>query len=685
MKNLSMAKKLWIAFGVMILIMAGVGYIGLLQLRMVHTAMEEHSRWSEYQIAMTEKVTHHVIKLQNKLQKYMASAAYGDLDDLQKELGAATDSMKEWSQVVGGEPALSETTREDMAFLEEMSLSVLRIGSAYTDLEETQRQLDALVSQMLARLTQGMEEVVDPARTAAAQARDMKSLILWSDIDMVLNEEVIANVLRLQTASHNFGFTRDQFSWQQLQRLQSSVSDGLSKWNERIADKPDLEKVAAGVADYLATFSDLSLHYNDVLAQVAAHKTSAEQKFAQKISDLEAISQTVIQPAKALRVQAAQQAYAKGRVFLLFGILIAVAAGTFFAGLTTRNITRPLQAAVDTLNTIARGDLTASLDIDQKDEVGMLARAMTNMGEKLKAVVIQVQEASAYMASGSEEMSSSSETLSQGSTEQASHLEEITSSMEQMGSNISQNADNASETERIAAQAARDAEAGGRQVQDTVRAMKDIAGKTSIIEEIARQTNLLALNAAIEAARAGDAGRGFAVVAAEVRKLAERSGEAAKEIAGMSSGSVAVAEAAGAMLEKMVPDIRRTAELVQEISAASREQNAGAAQINAAISQLDQVVQQNASSAEEVSSTAQALAGQAQQLQDIMAFFKVEAGQAAPRQADQDDDAPELLEYSASPAPATDSGQEDFEDPAGQEPPRQQGTTDDMDHEFERF
>ena len=205
--------------------------------------------------------------------------------------------------------------------------------------------------------------------------------------------------------------------------------------------------------------------------------------------------------------------------------------------------------------------------------------------------------------------------------------------MEEMSSNIVQSADNAMETEKIALQAAQYAEEGGRQVQDTVKAMKDIAEKISIIEEIARQTNLLALNAAIEAARAGDAGKGFAVVAAEVRKLAERSGAAAKEIGERSASSVDVAEKAGRMLNKMVPDIRKTAELVQEISAASKEQSAGTAQINQAISQLDLVVQQNASSAEEVSSTAQELAGQAEQLQGIMHFFKLngEGGEKASR------------------------------------------------------
>lgn len=281
--------------------------------------------------------------------------------------------------------------------------------------------------------------------------------------------------------------------------------------------------------------------------------------------------------------------------------------------------------------TVAKGDLTVAIDLDTKNEGSLLA-AMAGMVQNLKEVVVNVKSAADNVAAGSQELSSGSEEMSQGASEQAAAAEEASSSMEQMSSNIRQNADNALQTEKIAVKSAADAREGGKAVEQTVNAMKDIAGKIGIIEEIARQTNLLALNAAIEAARAGEHGKGFAVVASEVRKLAERSQKAAAEISELSASSVDVAERAGDLLTKMVPDIQRTAELVQEIAAASREQDTGAEQINKAIQQLDQVIQQNSSASEEMASTSEELASQAEQLQSTISFFRVEEHGALARQ-----------------------------------------------------
>ncbi|WP_026840775.1 methyl-accepting chemotaxis protein [Citrifermentans bremense] len=321
------------------------------------------------------------------------------------------------------------------------------------------------------------------------------------------------------------------------------------------------------------------------------------------------------------------------KVFLLLVAAcgVAIALGILIAVFVTRSITVPLQRAVEVSNKLAEGDLTIVVTSENTDETGHLLAAMGNMVYKLREIVGEVQAATKNVASGSQELSSSSEQMSQGASEQAAAAEEASASMEQMTSNIRQNADNALQTEKIAVKSAENAKEGGQAVLETVHAMKDIAGKINIIEEIARQTNLLALNAAIEAARAGEHGKGFAVVASEVRKLAERSQKAAAEISQLSSTSVDVAVKAGDLLSKMVPDIQKTAELVQEISASSREQDTGAEQINKAIQQLDTVIQQNAGASEEMSSTAEELASQAEQLTSSIAFFNIgEEGRSKP-------------------------------------------------------
>ncbi|HZG29879.1 MAG TPA: CHASE3 domain-containing protein [Ensifer sp.] len=276
---------------------------------------------------------------------------------------------------------------------------------------------------------------------------------------------------------------------------------------------------------------------------------------------------------------------------------------------------------------IANGDLTVTpKPLSDKDTLGI---ALQSMVERLRGVVGNAMSAADNVSSGSQQLSSGSEQLSQGATEQASSAEEASASMEEMAANIKQNADNAAQTEKIARQSSKDAEASGEAVNKAVSAMRTIAEKISIVQEIARQTDLLALNAAVEAARAGEHGRGFAVVASEVRKLAERSQQAAAEISGLSGETVKVATDAGDMLSKLVPDIRKTAELVAEISAACREQDIGASQINEAIQQLDKVTQQNAGASEEMSATSEELAAQAEELQASIAFFKVDtAGQS---------------------------------------------------------
>ena len=276
---------------------------------------------------------------------------------------------------------------------------------------------------------------------------------------------------------------------------------------------------------------------------------------------------------------------------------------------------------------IAQGNLTVA--VRERSSQDKLMKALIAMTAGLTRTVTDIRTIAGEVASASKSISTASIQVSNGASAQAASAEEASSSMEEMGSNIKQNADNAQQTDKIATKSAKDAQESGKCVLEAVAAMKEIASKISIIEEIARQTNLLALNAAIEAARAGEHGKGFAVVAAEVRKLAERSQRAAAEINQLSGTTVKVSEQAGEMLDKLVPDIQKTAELVQEITAASKEQDAGSEQINKALQQLEKVIQQNASAAEEMASTTEELTGQSDQLVSALGFFRTgETGHA---------------------------------------------------------
>lgn len=350
----------------------------------------------------------------------------------------------------------------------------------------------------------------------------------------------------------------------------------------------------------------------------------------------------------------------RASLFMVVGIIVTLVMIMYV--LVRKYVAKPLRDLTVVFDSIAQGDLAAGrqVAISQKDEVGKLARSMekmvsnlndmailadrvadgdltveprvesdkdvlghalSRMVSQLRKVVSEVRSASDNMAAASEQLSSIAQHLSEGTSQQAASAEESSALMEEMNASIQQNAENAHETEKIALKAAQDGQDGGKAVSEAVQAMKDIANKISIIEEIARQTNLLALNAAIEAARAGEQGKGFAVVASEVRKLAERSQKAAAEIGALTSSSVQVAETAGERLGKLVPDIQKTSVLIQEISAASTEQNTGVQQTNRTLTELDRVIQQNAQVSEEMASSAAEMSSQAELLHDTIGFF----------------------------------------------------------------
>jgi len=457
---------------------------------------------------------------------------------------------------------------------------------------------------------------------------------------------------------------------------QRRLGERLQELDHLLAGSPDRDVVVSMRKDmnaYDSGFTSVVLQIKKGQIRTPAKANEAITPYKDEIRRLEETAYDfAVKRSEAMQARrddiGRQMARTTGLMLGAVGLAMALAA---LVGLViTRSITRPILEVVGAAERIGRGDLqTELLAADGRDETARLVEAMRGMLRstremtdvavaisegnlvvkvvprsdqdllgnalavmvaRLKQVMAEVRAAATALASAGGQVSASSQALSMGTSQQAASVEETTASLEQMTASISQNADNSRQTEQMALKGARDAQESGGAVRETVTAMNSIAERISIIEEIAYQTNLLALNAAIEAARAGEHGKGFAVVATEVRKLAERSQAAAKEISGLSSSSVKVAERSGQLLQDLVPSIQKTASLVQEVAAASSEQSSGVAQIGKAMAQVDEVTQRNASATEELASTAEEMAAQAEALQQLVAFFRIENNVATP-------------------------------------------------------
>lgn len=605
LKNFSLAKKLGMGFAAVLVLLAVVSIVAYEALNAASTGFTEYRELAK-DTNLSGRVQANMLMVRMNAKDFIITGSEKDLN----EIHAYEEKTKEFMDSAQKEIQKPERAR----LVDEADAKLKAYEESFEKVVQLKNERNELVDEILNVKGPSMEKALTEILTSAKADDDMTAAYHAS--------LAMRNLLLGRLYVAKFLDTNAQQAVDRVKQEFKTMDQDLKILDNELQNperRKLLSEVQGSKGEYVGAFEKLVRTIFERNALIAGTLDKLGPEIAKDIEDVK-LSVMADQDELGPRLQASN---AKAVSLIIGFSLGALALGSVLAFILTRALVGPLQKGVEFAKAIAKGDLMAEIDVDQKDEVGLLVEALKDMCSKLRSIILEVKTASDYVASGSQEMSSTSEQMSQGASEQAASIEEVSSSMEQMASNIRQNSDNAETTDKMAMKAANDAEEGGKAVASTVVAMKEIASKISIIEEIARQTNLLALNAAIEAARAGEHGKGFAVVASEVRKLAERSQTAAREISDLSGSSVQVAETAGAMLARIVPDIQKTAQLVQEISAASKEQDLGAEQINKALQQLDSVIQQNASASEETASTSEELASQAEQLQCSIAFFKV--------------------------------------------------------------
>ena len=553
--------------------------------------------------------------------------------------------------LLGGDASFASKAEEKRKQIEDASKLVDEADSRYGQELDTSTQWKAIKDEWKGLL--GKVNTLTPKESFAAhtillgkliglmtQISESSNLMLDPELDTYFIGDMLVNRLPVMSetlgqaralgsgiAAHGTASSDERVHLSVLQdNMQESfmaVQHGIemaSKVNPETKNKvsADLERLQGALTSFIGTMGGEIINAEKITIAPKEYFAQATEVIGQVFKfydglepELNGLLQKRIDKFKAKRV-----------MYLSFVGLILLLAFYLYAAFYT-SVTKVVESLNVATDGMAKGHLDVHAEVLGKDELAHVAENFNTMVESLRGIVSQVKDSADSLSGSSEQISATAQSLSQASSEQAASVEEVSASVEQMGASITQNTENAKVTDSMAGKAAKEATEGGQAVDNTVAAMKQIAGKIGIVDDIAYQTNLLALNAAIEAARAGEHGKGFAVVAAEVRKLAERSQVAAQEIGELASSSVSMAEKAGKLIDAIVPSISKTSDLVQEIASASAEQSSGVAQINSAMGQLNQTTQQNASASEELAATAEEMSGQAELLLDTMEFFKL--------------------------------------------------------------
>jgi len=590
-KNMKLSTKLYGGFTAVVLIAGVLGFVGWRSTSEMRVHMTTYSDWGQIDMVMNEGVIQKVLEVNHAMTVYGRRGNDENLKKLRDAVTAAGQGTQEWKELVAEHPDLLAVAEKASAFLSGYRKEVDGYVSARQAHSAIRNQWDTSIAEILSFLEKTMEEVIDPTKDKAAEAKDIDAMNKWGQIDMIMNEGVIANVLKWQTASHDYAAKPDKQSLKGFLAAQKSTAEGLDEWKGTLAGEVQMEQAAAEVTKRLEVYAALGHKYQQQVALVTATEQRVETGGGELLASLENGMVNVIDPAKDQAVQEAESAQSTATWLVGCLSLAGVLIGAVLAVTITRGLTKPINRIVQGLNNGAE-----------------------------------------QTSSASGQVASASQSLAQGTSEQAAAVEEVTSSIEEMASMTKQNASNANEAKSLAASATaatdRGTEAMGRMssaIEDIKKSSDETAKIIKTIDEIAFQTNLLALNAAVEAARAGEAGKGFAVVAEEVRNLAQRSAQAARDTAEMIEGSVknadngvTISKEVATLLDEIAENNSKVNDLVGEISAASNEQSQGIEQINTAVGQMDSVTQSNAANAEESASAAEELSAQAEQLSGMV-------------------------------------------------------------------